>query len=709
MLAKNNGAARESISDIFGANVFNDEVMRKHLPGNVYKTLRRAIDLGADLDRSIADVVANAMKDWAIEKGATHFTHWFQPMTGVTAEKHDSFISSTVDGRTIMEFGGKDLIKGEPDASSFPSGGLRSTFEARGYTAWDCTSPAFIKADGGNITLYIPTAFCSYTGEALDNKTPLLRSTEALNKPALRILRLFGNTASTRVFTTAGLEQEYFLVDKRFYDRRLDLVTCGRTLFGAMPPKGQELEDHYFGSIKERVASFMNEVNIALWQLGVSAKTQHCEVAPGQYEIAPVYTAANVACDHNQLVMETLRKVALRHGMVCLLHEKPFAGVNGSGKHSNWSMSTDDGINLLDPGETPHDNAQFLVFLCAVIRAVDKYAALLRATVASAGNDHRLGANEAPPAIVSIFLGDVLTGVLENLAAGNNAALKSAGYLKVGVNSLPALPRDMTDRNRTSSFAFTGNKFEFRMLGAPVSPASPNYVLNLIVADSLAGIADDLEAAQGEDFNAAVQKTLGDIARAHARIIFNGNNYSADWTREAARRGLPNINNTVDAIQQLVHPENEAMFVRHGVFTREELHARHEIQLEKYGKDIHIEALTTLTMARREILPAAVRYSGVVADAAAKVKAAGLDPDVHIRLLRDLNTLIAALARDIAALDDAVAKAAGVKELAARAEAARDLVVKAMAAVRASADALEQIVDRSLWPLPAYSEMLFML
>jgi len=709
MPARTNGAARESISDIFGANVFNDEVMRKHLPGNVYKTLRRAIDIGANLDRSIADVVANAMKDWAVEKGATHFTHWFQPMTGVTAEKHDSFISPTVDGRTIMEFGGKDLIKGEPDASSFPSGGLRSTFEARGYTAWDCTSPAFIKADGGNVTLYIPTAFCSYTGEALDNKTPLLRSTEALNKPALRILRLFGNTTSTRVFTTAGLEQEYFLVDKRFYDRRLDLVTCGRTLFGAMPPKGQELEDHYFGSIKERVASFMNEVNTELWRLGVLAKTQHCEVAPGQYEIAPVYTAANVACDHNQLVMETLRKVALRHGMVCLLHEKPFAGVNGSGKHNNWSMITDDGFNLLEPGDTPHDNAQFLAFLCAILQAVDKYAALLRATVASSGNDHRLGANEAPPAIVSVFLGDVLTGVLENLAAGGKAAVKSTGYLKVGVNSLPALPKDMTDRNRTSSFAFTGNKFEFRMLGAPISPASPNYVLNLIVADSLAGLADDLEAAQGGDFNAAVQKALGDIARTHSRVIYNGNNYSADWTREAARRGLPNINNTVDAIRQLVQPENEAMFVRHGVFTREELHARHEIQLEKYVKDIHIEALTMLSMARREILPAAVRYSGVVADAAAKTKAAGAEPDVHLGLLRDLNALISTLHRNIAGLEEAVATTGSIKDLAARAEAARDVVVKAMAAVRTAADALEKIVDRSIWPLPSYAEMLFML
>jgi len=709
MPAKTNGAARESISDIFGVNVFNDEVMRKHLPGTVYKTLRRAIDEGAEMDRSIADVVANAMKDWAIEKGATHFTHWFQPMTGVTAEKHDSFISPTVDGHTIMEFGGKDLIKGEPDASSFPSGGLRSTFEARGYTAWDCTSPAFVKADGGNITLYIPTAFCSYTGQALDNKTPLLRSTEALNKQALRILRLFGNTASSRVFSTAGLEQEYFLVDKRFYDRRLDLVTCGRTLFGATPPKGQELEDHYFGSLKERVASFMNEVNTELWRLGVSAKTQHCEVAPGQYEIAPVYTAVNVACDHNQLVMEVLRKVALRHGMVCLLHEKPFAGVNGSGKHNNWSMSTDDGINLFEPGETPHDNAQFLVFLCAVIKAVDKYATLLRASVASAGNDHRLGANEAPAAIVSIFLGEVLTGVLENLAGAGKAAAKSAGYLKVGVNSLPTLPKDMTDRNRTSSFAFTGNKFEFRMPGAPVSLAMANYVLNSIMAEGLAGIADNLERAQSKDFNAAVQEVLSDIAKNHTRVIFNGNNYAADWTREAARRGLPNTNNTVDAIQRIVDPENVAVLARHGVLTSEELHARYEILLEKYVKDIHIEALTMLAMARREILPAAVRYSGVVADAAANVKAAGADAGVHLGLLSDLNALLGALNRNIAGLEEALAKASAVKELAARAEAARDIVVKAMAAVRGSADALERIVDRSIWPLPAYTEMLFML
>ena len=709
MSAKTNGAARESISDIFGINVFNDEVMRKHLPGNIYKTMRRTINEGTELDRSIADVVANAMKDWAIEKGATHFTHWFQPMTGVTAEKHDSFIAQTVDGRTIIEFSGKDLIRGEPDASSFPSGGLRSTFEARGYTAWDCTSPAFVKANGGNVTLYIPTAFCSYTGLALDNKTPLLRSTQALNKQALRILRLFGNTMCTRVFTTAGPEQEYFLVDKRFYDRRLDLITCGRTLFGATPPKGQELEDHYFGCLKERVASFMNEVNTALWQLGVSAKTQHCEVAPGQYEIAPVYTAVNVACDHNQLVMEVLRKVALRHGMVCLLHEKPFAGVNGSGKHNNWSMSTDDGINLLEPGETPQENAQFLVFLCAVVQAVDTYAALLRASVASAGNDHRLGAHEAPPAIVSIFLGEVLTDVLENLAAGSKAAAKSAGYLKVGVNSLPALPKDMTDRNRTSSFAFTGNKFEFRMPGAPLSLAGPNCVLNSIVADSLAGIADNLEHARGGDFNAAVQEALGDIAKAHGRVIFNGNNYSIEWTREAARRGLPNISNTVDSLKRITDPENVAMYSRHGVLTPEELHARHEILLEKYIKDINIEALTMLTMARREILPAAVRYSGVVADAAAKVKAAGAEPEVHLGLLRDLNALIGALNRNIAALEDAVARAGGIKEPAARAEHARDHVVQAMAAVRGSADALERIVDRAIWPLPAYTEMLFML
>lgn len=700
---------RKSISDIFGTDVFNDEVMCKRLPPHVYKTLRRTIDKGAELDRSIADTVANAMKNWAIEKGATHFTHWFQPMTGGTAEKHDSFIAHTADGRAILEFSGKQLIKGEPDASSFPSGGLRSTFEARGYTAWDCTSPAFIKASGGSITLYIPTVFCAYTGQALDNKTPLLRSMEALNEQALRILRLFGNTTASRVFATAGTEQEYFLVDKRFYDRRTDLITCGRTLFGSPPPKGQELEDHYCGSPRERVALFMNEVNTELWRLGVSSKTQHNEVAPGQYELAPVYTAVNVACDHNQLIMEILRKVALRHGMVCLLHEKPYAGVNGSGKHNNWSLSTNDGVNLLEPGDTPHDNAQFLVFLCAIIQAVDRYATLLRASVATAGNDHRLGANEAPPAIVSIFLGEVLTNVLEKIAAGDKAAAQNAGYLKVGVTSLPPLPKDTTDRNRTSSFAFTGNKFEFRMLGSPISPAVPNYVLNAIVADCLMEIADTLERSTGADFNAAVQKVLAEIVKAHGRVIFNGNNYSPDWTREAAKRGLPNISNTVDSIRRIIDTENASVLARQGVLTQEELHSRYEIQLEKYVKDIHIEALTMLNIARREILPAAVKYSGVIARAAANIKASGADPAAQLGLLREVNALITDLNRNIAALDEAVAKTESVKEPAAHAEAARDLVVTAMAASRRSADALERIVDRNLWPLPAYTEMLFML
>ncbi|MFH1707414.1 MAG: glutamine synthetase III [Planctomycetota bacterium] len=709
MAARRNAIMPGSVADIFGSNVFNDAVMRRRLPRATYRALRRTIDKGAELDRSIADVVANVMKDWAIAKGATHFTHWFQPMTGVTAEKHDSFISPTPDGRTMMVFSGKELIKGEPDASSFPSGGLRATFEARGYTAWDCTSPAFVKADGGNITLYIPTVFCAYNGQALDKKTPLLRSMEVLNRQALRILRLFGNTVSARVYTTAGPEQEYFLVDKRFYDRRLDLMTCGRTLFGAPPPKGQELEDHYFGSIKERVASFMNEVNTELWRLGVSAKTQHNEVAPGQYELVPVFTTANVACDHNQLIMEILGKVALRRDMVCLLHEKPFAGVNGSGKHNNWSMCTDDGHNLLDPGETPHDNAQFLVFLCAIIAAVDTYAPLLRSSVASAGNDHRLGANEAPPAIVSIFLGEVLFDVLTQIAAGGRAVGRRAGVLKIGVNSLPALPKDMTDRNRTSPFAFTGNKFEFRMLGAPASPAGPNYVLNTIVADSLGAIADKLDRTRGRDMNAAVQKVLADIVKAHGRVIFNGNNYSAEWVREAEKRGLPIINNTVDAIQAIIAPANEAVFARHAVLTTEELHARHEILLEKYVKDIQIEALTMLTMARREILPAAVRYAGGVAEAAMRIKAAGVNAGVERAMLRELNTLIGALRRDIAGLDRAVARTGRVRNLAARAAAARDLVVKAMAGVRRSADAIEKIVDRSLWPLPVYNEMLFML
>jgi len=695
------------IAEIVGCNVFNDAVMRERLPAAVYKTLRRTIDEGAELDRSIADVVAGAMKEWAIEKGATHFTHWFQPMTGVTAEKHDSFISPTADGRAVMEFGGKELIKGEPDASSFPSGGLRATFEARGYTAWDCTSPAFVRALGGSVTLCIPTVFCSYTGLALDKKTPLLRSLEALNKHALRVLRAFGDKKTKRVYATAGPEQEYFLVDRSFYEGRLDLMMAGRTLFGAPPPKGQEMEDHYFGSIKERVADFMGEVNTELWKLGVSAKTQHNEVAPGQFEIAPVFSHVNIATDHNQLTMDVLRKVAVRHGLECLLHEKPYAGVNGSGKHNNWSLATDGGQNLLEPGRTPHDNAQFLVFLSAVLFAVDKYGKLLRASVSVPGNDHRLGANEAPPAIVSVFLGEQLTEIVRQLAAGDAASSKQHADIKIGVSTLPPLPKDVADRNRTSSFAFTGNKFEFRMVGSSMSVAGPNFALNTMVADALARIAEELEGAG--DLNSKVQAALSRIAREHGRIVFNGNNYSREWVEEARRRGLPNIRSAVEGIEAMMDPEIVELFERHGVLSRVELEARCEVMLETYCKTINIEALTMIQMAGRQILPAAAEFAGRTADGVNAVKAAGADPAAQARLLGKLCGLIGSLEANITRLEEAHAAAAAVADLRARAENCRDRVVPAMAALREDADRLEEVVDADLWPVPTYAEMLFLI
>jgi glutamine synthetase len=584
----------ESVTELFGSNVFNDSVMRERLPEDVYKSLMKTIQGYEPLDPILADVIANAMKDWAIEKGATHFCHWFQPMTGLTAEKHDSFISPTSDGRTMMEFSGKELCQGEPDASSFPSGGLRATFEARGYTAWDCTSPVFIKEDGKNITLYIPSAFCSYTGQALDKKTPMLRSMEALNKQALRVLQALGNKTSQHVLATLGPEQEYFLVDRSFYEKRLDLVLTGRTLFGAPSPRGQEMDDHYFGTLHERVASFMYEVNTELWKLGVSAKTQHNEVAPGQYELAPVFATVNVGTDHNQLTMETLQKVATRHGFVCLLHEKPFVGVNGSGKHNNWSLVTDDGINLLNPGKTPHDNMVFLVMLCAVVRAVDKYARLLRASVANAGNEHRLGANEAPPAIVSIFLGDQLTDIFEQLAAEGAKTSKQGGELKLGISSLPPLPKDCTDRNRTSPFAFTGNKFEFRMVGSTQSTAGPTFVLNTIVADVLTEIADELEKAA--DVTTCAQGILKRIATDHSDVIYNGDNYTDEWVKEAEKRKLPNICSTVDSLHTIMDEENVNVFERQKVLSKAELQARTEILLEAYSMQINIEALTTLNI-----------------------------------------------------------------------------------------------------------------
>ncbi len=693
------------VTGVFGRNAFNEATMRECLPKNVFRSLKRTFNGEQPLDRATADVIANAMKDWAIEKGATHFCHWFQPMTGLTAEKHDAFISPTSDGRTIMEFSGKELTQGEPDASSFPSGGLRATFEARGYTAWDCTSPVFVKEDGKNVTLYIPSAFCSYTGEALDKKTPLLRSMDALSKQAVRVLRALGNVTVSHVTATMGPEQEYFLIDQSFYTKRLDLVLAGRTLFGTKPPRGQELEDHYFGSLHERVATFMSEANHELWKLGVTAKTQHNEVAPAQYELAPVFSTVNVATDHNQLTMDTLQKVARRNGFVCLLHEKPFAGVNGSGKHNNWSMVTDDGVNLLDPGDTPHDNMVFLVMLCAVIRAVDKYATLLRASVANAGNEHRLGANEAPPAIVSVFLGDQLTDIFEQLAKGGAKSSKRGGELKLGVSTLPQLPKDCTDRNRTSPFAFTGNKFEFRMVGSSQSVAGPSFVLNTIVADALCEIADELEKAK--DVKAAAQRILKDIATKHARIVFNGDNYTEEWVAEAAKRGLPNIRSTVESLESIPSKENIALFTKHGVLTKHELKARTEVLLEVYSRQINIEALTMLNMAKRQILPACCEYSARLGEAVATVSAAGVDAETQTRLLKRLCALIATLESCIAALETAVDKAAATKGTEKHAESYRTDVVPAMEALRQVADDLETVVDAKIWPLPSYAEMLF--
>lgn len=700
------GKPLESVTDVFGSNVFNDKVMRERLPKDVYKTLIRTMDGNQPLDPASADVIANAMKDWAVERGASHFCHWFQPMTGLTAEKHDSFISPTPQGGTIMEFTGKELCRGEPDASSFPSGGLRATFEARGYTAWDCTSPVFIKEDGDNITLYIPSAFCSYIGHALDKKTPLLRSMDALNKQALRVLRAFGNTTSNRVTATLGPEQEYFLIDRSFYAQRLDLLLTGRTLFGAPSPRGQEMDDHYFGALHERVASFMRELNVELWRLGVSAKTQHNEVSPAQYELAPVFATVNVATDHNQLVMETLRKIALRHDFVCLLHEKPFAGVNGSGKHNNWSMVTNDGINLLEPGQTPHENMVFLAMLCAVVKAVDKYAKLLRASVANSGNEHRLGANEAPPAIVSVFLGDQLSDIFDQLAAGGGAkSSRKGGELKLGVSTLPPLPKDCTDRNRTSPFAFTGNRFEFRMVGSTQSTSGPMFVLNTIVADVLSEMADELEKAR--NVKASAQKMLQQIAIEHRKVIFNGDNYTEEWVEEAEKRGLPNIQSTVASLETIMDKENVAAFRKHGVLTQAELHARTEILLESYSMSINIEAMTMLNMAKRQILPACIEYSSILGNAVGAVSSAGVEAGPQKELLEQVCALIATMRSDISELETAVAKARGLKDSTKQARLYRDQVVPAMRALRATADELETIVDAELWPFPTYAEMLF--
>ncbi len=695
----------ESISDLFGTNVFTDAVMRERLPKDVYKSLKKTIEGEQPLDSALAGVIANAMKDWAIEKGATHFCHWFQPMTGLTAEKHDSFISPTAGGGVVMEFSGKELFQGEPDASSFPSGGLRATFEARGYTAWDCTSPVFIKEDGENVTLFIPTAFFAYTGLALDKKTPLLRSMDALNKQAIRVLRVLGNTHSRRVIATLGPEQEYFLVDREFFNGRMDLLLTGRTLFGAPSPRGQEMNDHYFGTLHERVASFMHEVNTELWKLGVSAKTQHNEVAPSQYELAPIFTTANVGSDHNQLVMETLHKVARRHGFECLLHEKPFAGVNGSGKHVNWSISTDDGINLLDPGKTPHENMVFLVVLGAVLKAVDKYAALLRATVATAGNDHRLGAHEAPPAIVSAFLGEQLTDILKQLAKGGARTSKKGGEIRLGVSTLPALPKDSTDRNRTSSFAFTGNKFEFRMCGSSQSVSGPAFVLNTIVAECFSEIADKLESSK--DVQAEAQKILHRIAHEHGRIMYNGDNYTEEWVKEAKKRGLPNLRSTVEALSHIMDEPNVNLFEKHAVLSREELQARTEILLETYSLAVNIEALTMVSMARRQIAPAVEQYAASLAEtveALSEAKATAKTPKAK---LQKLCGLLDDLGGRIADLEKAMTEAKAIGDVLNKAEAYRDSVAPAMKALRKVADELETIVDAEVWPLPTYAQMLF--
>ena len=696
-----------NVAEIFGENVFNDTVMQERLPKKIYKELRRTIEEGKELDIATADVIAHEMKEWAIEKGATHYTHWFQPLTGVTAEKHDSFISAPMaNGKVLMSFSGKELIKGEPDASSFPSGGLRATFEARGYTAWDPTSPAFVKKDENGCILYVPTAFCSYTGEALDQKTPLLRSMEAINKQALRFLRLFGNTTSKRVKPSVGIEQEYFLVDRQKYLKRKDLVFTGSTLFGAMPPKGQELDDHYFGSIRARIAAFMKEVNEELWRLGVTAKTQHNEVAPAQHELAPIYVECNVAVDHNQLIMETLKKVAERQGLHCLLHEKPFAGVNGSGKHDNWSLTTDDGKNLLDPGKTPHENIQFLLMLLCVLRAVDRHADLLRESAADPGNDHRLGSSEAPPAIISVFLGEQLEDVLEQLVISGNATHSiKGGKLQTGVKALPGLNKDATDRNRTSPFAFTGNKFEFRMLGSRDSAAAPNIVLNTIVAEALCDACDILE--QSEDFEQAVHDLIKEYATEHLKIVFNGNGYSEEWVKEAERRGLPNLPSMVDAIPALVADKNVEMFEKFHVFTRAELDSRAEIKYEAYAKAVNIEARTMIDIASKHIIPAVIRGTKTLAETVNAVVQAGVDAEVQRDLLVETSSLLKETKAALTTLEQVTQEASTKEEGKVQAEYFREQVVPAMEALRIPVDRLEMIVDKEIWPMPSYGDLIF--
>ena len=688
--------------DLFGSNVFNDAVMQERLPKETYKALKKTIDDGRRLDPDLAAVVAHAMKEWAVEKGVTHYTHWFQPMTGITAEKHDSFISPKDGGQMILTFSGKELVRGESDASSFPSGGLRSTFEARGYTAWDPTSYAFIK----NNVLCIPTAFCSYGGEALDTKTPLLRSMEALSKQAVRVLKLFGRDA-TRVVPTVGPEQEYFLVDQKLYDQRMDLIFTGRTLFGAKPPKGQEMDDHYFGSVKPRIKAFMTELDEELWKLGVLAKTEHNEAAPAQHEMAPIFSVASIACDHNQLTMEMMKKVAKKHGLVCLLHEKPFQGVNGSGKHNNWSMTTNTGYNLLEPGDSPFESAQFMLFLVSVIKAVDDYQDLLRVSVASAGNDHRLGANEAPPAIVSMFLGDELNEILEAFETGAPYHSREHSDLTIGVHVLPKFPKDNTDRNRTSPFAFTGNKFEFRSLGANASISDANVVLNTAVAESLKQFADELEGA--EDFRATLHDLIVREIRNHKRILFDGNGYAQSWVEEAEKRGLYNLRTTIDALPRMIEPKNIKLFSDHRVFSETEILSRFEIKLEEYAKVINIEAETALMMARREILPAVMKFTGDVARQAKAIKDVSpvLTAAPEEKLLTQLTNEAARLSESIDALQQAILNANRNADALTAATYQQDVVIPAMNAVRASADELETIVGKDYWPFPTYAELLF--
>ena len=694
-----------SLSEIYGMNVFNDAVMQERLPKKIYVELKNTIKNGTTLSAAVAEVVANAMKDWAIDKGATHYSHWFQPMTGITAEKHEAFLTPDGMGGAIAEFSGKELIKGEADASSFPSGGLRSTFEARGYTAWDCTSPAFLKEDASGLTLCIPTVLCSYTGVALDKKTPLLRSNDALNAQALRILRLFGDTTTKKVITSVGAEQEYFLIDKDMYKKRKDIIFTGRTLFGAMPPKGQELDDHYYGALRERVSCFMHELNRELWKLGIPAKTQHNEVAPCQHELAPIFTDTNTATDNNQLIMETMKKVAPHFNLVCLLHEKPFAGVNGSGKHNNWSMTTDTGKNLLDPGKKPHENKLFLLLLVAVIKAIDIHADLLRVSAANPGNDHRLGAQEAPPAIISIFLGAQLEDILNQIEAGHLSNSIQGSEMSIGASVLPFLKKDVTDRNRTSPFAFTGNKFEFRMVGSSDSIACPNYIINTMVADTLCEFADRLEKA--EDFDAEVMALIQETIKAHKRVVFNGNGYSEEWVEEAARRGLPNIKSMLEAIPAIRTEKAIAMFEKHGVLTRAECEARAEILYEEYAKQIIIEGKTMVDVAMKQISPAALGYSQKVAQTVLSLKAAGVKYDSAAALLQSLTETQNELDVAVAKMSQALQVVKGMEDLEEAATYCRNTIFPLMSEIRTPADRLEFLVEKKDWPFPTYGDLLY--